>query len=184
MMRKYEVTDQVAIVYDQGVLGIEDAKKYGWKTRTGDYGFSLPFVDYSPGAKNHPLATLGHEVHRIRALCNIPRHGVKAGDLGGFIETEANFSHFNNEAWIADDSVVFGKHARVAGRALVRDRAIIAGTMGGTLISGHAVISDESVILRGTVAGGIIICGNTIYRGYGTYLDGDCRIVDAIISSY
>lgn len=34
----------------------------------------------------------GVTLHRIRALVDIVRYGVKAGDLGGWIESEANLS--------------------------------------------------------------------------------------------
>ena len=183
MKKRYEFTDQVAIVYDHGALRAEDAKKYGWKIRTDDCGFSLPFVDYSPDAKDHPLAALGHEVHRIRALCDIPDHGVKTGDLGGFIETETNLLQLSN-SWVADESVVFGSRAKVAGNAVVCDHAIIAGTAGDTRISGCAIVSDESVVIRGIIVGNVRLCGNTVCDGRRTHIDGNFCIVNAKISSH
>lgn len=38
---------------------------------------------------------------RIRALRDIPEHGVLAGDLGGFVQSERNLSQ-TGAAWIAD----------------------------------------------------------------------------------
>lgn len=44
-------------------------------------------------------------LHRIRALIDIPEHDVKAGDLGGWLETEENLSH-NGAAWVTDSALV------------------------------------------------------------------------------
>ena len=32
----------------------------------------------------------GKKLYRIRALVDIPKHDVKIGDLGGFVESEEN----------------------------------------------------------------------------------------------
>ena len=55
-------------------------------------------------------------LYRIRALIDIPRHGVKVGDLGGLIEKEENLSH-DGDCWVYDDARVFGD-ARVSGNAV------------------------------------------------------------------
>ena len=47
----------------------------------------------------------GVTLHRIRALVDIVRYGVKAGDLGGWIESEANLDQ-EHEAWVFDDAWV------------------------------------------------------------------------------
>ena len=51
----------------------------------------------------------GTVLHRIRALRDIPRFGVKAGELGGFVEGENNLSQDGNacvsgNAWVYDNS--------------------------------------------------------------------------------
>lgn len=51
-------------------------------------------------------------LHRITALRDIPRHGVKAGDLGGWIESERNLSQ-SDDAWISGNARVWGD-ARVS----------------------------------------------------------------------
>jgi hypothetical protein len=56
-------------------------------------------------------------LHQIRALKDIPRHGVKAGDLGGWIESEKNLSH-EGDCWISGNAQVF-EDARIGGNALV-----------------------------------------------------------------
>lgn len=42
-------------------------------------------------------------VHEIRALRDIPLHGVRKGDLGGWIENEGNLSH-DDESWVGRGS--------------------------------------------------------------------------------
>ena len=49
----------------------------------------------------------GTVLHRIRALLDIQRHGVKAGDLGGLIEKENNLSQDGN-AWVYGNAKVYG----------------------------------------------------------------------------
>ena len=48
----------------------------------------------------------GHTLHRIVATRNFG--DVKAGDLGGWIETEDNLSH-DRFCWVYDNAWVFGK---------------------------------------------------------------------------
>ena len=57
----------------------------------------------------------GHTLHRIVATRDFG--GVKAGDLGGWIETEGNLSH-NGKAWVFENALVFGD-AWVCGNAWV-----------------------------------------------------------------
>ena len=61
----------------------------------------------------------GKKLYRIRALVDIPKHDVKIGDFGGFVESEENLSHRGN-AWVTDN-------ARVSKNALVTDNAIVTG---------------------------------------------------------
>ena len=49
----------------------------------------------------------GTVLHRIRALRDIPRFGVKAGELGGFVEGENNLSQ-DGDAWVFDNAEVYG----------------------------------------------------------------------------
>ena len=48
----------------------------------------------------------GVTLHRIRALVDIVRYGVKAGDLGGWIESEANLDQ-EHDAWVFDKALVY-----------------------------------------------------------------------------
>ncbi|MBD8056934.1 hypothetical protein ICV35_25130, partial [Rhodococcus ruber] len=63
----------------------------------------------------------GRTLHRIKALRDIPLHGVKAGDLGGWIENERNLSQ-DGDCWVGGNASVWG-NARVWGNASVGGNA-------------------------------------------------------------
>ena len=67
----------------------------------------------------------GTVLHRIRALRDIPRFGVKAGELGGFVEGENNLSQ-DGDAWVFCNANVYG-NARVSGNANVSGDAEVSG---------------------------------------------------------
>ena len=95
----------------------------------------------------------GTVLHRIRALRDIPRHGVKAGDLGGLIEKENNLSQ-DGDAWIFDDACVYGDacifgDARIFGNACVSDDARVSGDaciFGDACVYGDAYISGDAKV--------------------------------------
>ena len=68
------------------------------------------------------LNFFGRKFFRIKALVNIERYGVKAGDLGGWVEKEDNLSQSGN-AWVSGNAEVSG-NACVSGDA---DYAVIKG---------------------------------------------------------
>ena len=78
--------------------------------------------------ETHPSAP---RLHRIRALVDIPRAGVRVGDLGGWVESESCLAHSGN-AWVSgnaqvfDNAWVFG-NARVSGNAEVFGDAEVSG---------------------------------------------------------
>ena len=65
----------------------------------------------------------GKTLFRIRALRSFG--GIKAGDLGGFIENERNLSHGGN-AWVGGNAEVYG-NAQVVGYAQVGGNARVGG---------------------------------------------------------
>ena len=132
--------------------------------------------------------TEAHRLHRIRAVRDFA--DIKAGTLGGWIESEENLSHDGN-AWVADEAEVFCKasvtdNARVSDHAMVRDRAQVsdnarvfmkaivgesaqvrehASIMGTTLIYGNAeVYGSATVAGRAFVTGKARVYGNTRIR--------------------
>ena len=75
----------------------------------------------------------GVTVKRIRATRDIPRHDVRAGDVGGWIESDRNLS---GDAVVTEDAVVSGYavvagNAVVAVNAVVTDDAVVTGEVGG-----------------------------------------------------
>ena len=55
--------------------------------------------------KNDKIVYGDATLYRIKALVDIPNI-VKAGELGGYIESEKNLSHEGN-CWVADDAYVY-----------------------------------------------------------------------------
>lgn len=80
----------------------------------------------------------GLVLNRIRALRDIPAHGVKAGDLGGYVESECNLEQGSN-AWVAEMAKVIGD-ARVSGDALVSGQARV---MDSAQIKDYARVGDR-----------------------------------------
>ena len=67
----------------------------------------------------------GKILHRIRAVRDIPEQNVKAGDLGGWLETEENLSH-DSAAWVTGEAWVMGR-AYVTDSTLVAGKAMVTG---------------------------------------------------------
>ena len=82
----------------------------------------------------------GTVLHRIRALRDIPRFGVKAGDLGGLIEKENNLSQDGN-AWVSGDACVSGD-AEVSGNAKVSGDAKVSGNAEVSANADYMVIKN------------------------------------------
>jgi hypothetical protein len=86
----------------------------------------------------------GHTLHRIRALRDIPHIRMKSGDIGGWIEKEANLSQ-DWECWIGGDAKVSG-NAMVCGDAKVSGNAEVCGdaeVYGNASVCGDAVIQSR-----------------------------------------
>lgn len=79
-----------------------------------------------------------HTLHRIKAVRDFDC--VKAGDLGGFIESEKNLDH-DGAAWVSDSARVTGA-ARVSGDAVVSDSADFA------VISGFGRVFRTTTFFR------------------------------------
>ena len=91
----------------------------------------------------------GTVLRRIRAVRDIPEHGVRVGLLGGFLQAERNLSQ-DCPAWV-------GGGACVLGSALVEDRAFVSGqttVKGGAVIGGSAVVVGDVVVTGAAYVGG------------------------------
>ena len=71
--------------------------------------------------KKYELTTTCHpanpKLFQVKALRNIPEFLVKAGDLGGWIESEANLSQ-HGDCWVSGNAQV-SENGWVSGGALV-----------------------------------------------------------------
>ena len=100
-----------------------------------------------------PLASAAHP-GSLSAPCDGPPFGpscvhrdVKAGDLGGFVESEANLSQCG-EAWVSGDAKV-SDDARVFGNAWVSGDAGVFGkawVFGNARVSGKARVFDNDTV--------------------------------------
>ena len=97
------------------------------------------------------ITFMGHKLFRIRAIRSF--NGVNVGDLGGYIEKEANLSH-DNDAWISGNARIYG-NACIYDDARIYDNACISGNariynnaciLGNACISGFACISGYARI--------------------------------------
>lgn len=139
----------------------------------------------------------GSTLHRIRAVRNFDPEikalgnfdHVKAGELGGWIQSEENLSH-EGTAWVFDNACVM-ELALVEDDACVCDSAMISGA---ARISGIANVKDYATVTSCatisdwvTIRGRAFVGGNTkieggvdVYGGVRVYGDahisGDARL--------
>lgn len=94
------------------------------------------------------------QLRRIKALRDIPMHGVKAGDYGGWVEREDSLLQLG-ECWIADNAIV-AEYAQVRHDGIVRDNARIIGDarlLNRAKVSGNAILTGGTVKDNGNVKG-------------------------------
>ena len=107
----------------------------------------------------------GAVLHRIRAVTDLPRQGVRAGDVGGWVESTDNLS---GDAWVFGDARVFGA-ARVSGAARVFGAAEVSGD---ARVSGDAeVCVSQDVLTVGPIGSESVTA--TLYRtaaGHGLHV--------------
>ena len=109
----------------------------------------------------------GRTLHRIRALIDIEDIGLTAGQLGGWIETEANLLQ-SGTGWVYDQAIV-------CGGGTIEGGTIMGGTIRGGTIRGGTIMGGT--IEGGTIMGGTIT-GGTIWGGTiegGTIMGGTIR---------
>lgn len=144
----------------------------------------------------------GHLLHRIRARRDFGK--IKAGDLGGWIQSERNLSA-KGTAWVYDeacvyDSAVVREDARVTGEAWVLGHAMVAGharvmghafvggdslVCGSALVTGHSVVERKAQVFGNAyvgqdayISGKARICGSAVVTGLGTLVTGTVFIGD------
>lgn len=134
----------------------------------------------------------GHTVHRICALRdihirNVGRYGmnlnIKAGSIGGWIESEENLSH-NGECWVGENAVVYEKAfvdqgAYVSGQAKIRDEAVVTGNAwvhGGAYIMGRSLVTENV-----TVSDDAKITGKSCIKGDAS-ISGEVKVINKTVT--
>ena len=113
----------------------------------------------------------GLTLKRIRSLIAITAISVAPGDLGGYVENEANLDASGN-AWVSGNAQVYG-NAQVSGNARVYGDAQVSGN---ALVYGNALVSGNALVYgNARVYGNAQVSGNA--RVYGdAQVSGDAQI--------
>ena len=119
----------------------------------------------------------GKTLFRIRALRSFG--GIKAGDLGGFIENERNLSHEGN-AWVGDNAQV-GGDAWVGGNAQVGGNARVGGN---AKVSDNARVGGNARVDGDARVGGYAWVGGNAWVGGDAWVGSNARVGgDGLINS-
>ena len=117
-------------------------------------------------------------LYRIEATKDIEKFGVKAGDLGGYIEKEDNLS---GDAWVSGDAKVYG-NAKVSEDALVSGDAEVYGN---SQVYGDAWVScDANVYGDAKVSGDANVSGNAEVYGDTIEKENDLINITSNAGSY
>lgn len=135
---------------------------------------------------------IGNKVlYRIQATAPIEKLGVESGDLGGWIESEANLSQ-GGSCWVGDDATVMDEatvvdNAVVAGSAFVHQSAKIndfAKVYDNAEVSGRAYIMGSAEIFEDArITGNPLLGGDTRVSGNTVIKDTFSMWGDAVIES-
>lgn len=137
--------------------------------------------------EKYEITDIAHEkypfLHRIRALRDIGGK-VKAGDLGGFVESESNLSfEQGDDAWIFDVAIS-AREGYVDTDSILRDRAVVCGSAyvsHKAEMSGDSKAEDFACILGAKlngyarVSGGGVLLQSPITKA-SPILTGNCAV--------
>lgn len=187
-MKNYEFTGNVL---PAGEIKIKGEHLYRWAN---------PFRPGRYLVECREETTIYHpDLYQIRATRNINFANVKTGDLGGWIEKEANLKHEN--CWVFPEAMVFG-NAVVEDYAIVSENAIVceeasvcnSAKIGGSAVvrgktrvldyaevSEKAIITDSFIIGRSRVYGDAVINRSTVDRNAQVY--GQSNIMESQINN-
>lgn len=153
------------LVATQRAITVGRIAMMGYTSLLQDYETYTQMFPYA--ADDYPSYHDSTILHRIKALVDIPRHGVKAGDVGGWLEYEENLSH-DGDAWVSECGKVFD-NAKVYGNALV---------------SGLAEIRDNALIYdNAQIYSRAKICGNSQIYGEAQVF-GDARVFGSYVQIF
>jgi carbonic anhydrase/acetyltransferase-like protein (isoleucine patch superfamily) len=86
-------------------------------------------------------------MYRIQALKDIPRYGVRSGQIGGYVSSSSVLSH-QGDCWIGGEAKAFG-HVRVINNALLTEEARAVADDGcKLLISGNAILRGNALVAQ------------------------------------
>lgn len=110
---------------------------------------------------------------RIRALKDIPIHGIKAGELGGYIESEANLAQ-DGFAWVGGQAHVY-ESGQVIDHALANEYSRIYGSArleGFAIAKGLSSIRDAALVQDcAEISGASVTCGRAVIKGRASITD-------------
>lgn len=121
------------------------------------------------------------KLYRIQALKTFTKPGgynpvVHVGELGGYVESEANLSQ-EGSCWLFDKARV-KDGGKVLDDAIVYDKSLISKNSiirGRSVIGGHCFVTNQSVIIDSRLEGNVTVTGYSIIHS-GSYLYGDIKV--------
>lgn len=126
----------------------------------------------------------GIKLYRIEALKDLGFYGVKQGDKGGFVESEANLSQ-NLDSWIGDNACVYnkafvGRNSFVGGNAIVNDRAQVKEN---TRVTDNAQVSGQSSLKNSDISGDAVVSGSVTVVNAGSKLvaSGKTQVLGKVV---
>lgn len=126
----------------------------------------------------------GIKLYRIEALKDLGFYGVKQGDKGGFVESEANLSQ-NLDSWIGDNACVYnkafvGRNSFVGGNVIVNDRAQVKEN---TRVTDNAQISGQSSLTNSDISGDAVVSGSVTVVNAGSKLvaSGKTQVLGKVV---
>lgn len=141
----------------------------------------------------HSLEFEGRILYRIQAIKDFGN--VKKGDIGGYVESTENLSHFGN-CWIyndakAMDSSMVIDDAILEGQSIMKNHSIISCNSrcsGTTKLSQGSWIGDNSWLLDSYIADCSQIEGNSRIHNStiigNTYITGNTFVLDSTVKGY
>ena len=159
---------------------------------TDPYKFDHPVHSHVEAPLLACLEDSGTLLYRVVALGDIPRHGVRKGDVGGFVVNPHNLSQ-EGDCWVSDIATVLGEGARVldnafvGGVAWVDEEATVRGNavvMGWTTVTHEGVVEGDArlggrgcaVIDWGRVGGSVVLKGPVHVQAQGV-VEGEGELI-------
>jgi len=117
----------------------------------------------------------GQALYRIEAIKDIPIHGVKAGDKGGYV---AKLEQVRDNAWVGDNARITG-NAKVFGNAKVGGNARVFGdtwVFGNAWVLDNAQVDDAAAVYGDAhVTGNATVSGNAQLFG-NAWVGGNAKV--------